>query len=547
MACIAMVADKDPMDVFTGGRQIVCANYAKQLCEHFKELGAELVFFIDGPIKKCKIPHHIENSNQKYLNQQNIFEYIRNEEKPKIFSPSHKMSVYINNFLTTIRSYSKISISFANECDLDIANYATQCKALAVVTCDTDFLIFPGNWQVWISILFNRDQFTIFAWNKMNLLKNLNLRKNHMPIFSTLSGNDFVKYEYVQYLHKSEDKEKPKQKYLAEYILKEFPRGVPLTKDQFNKLAKLVYNYGNNNITLQKAKEIVSCSLNSYNYDKREKPNVEIWLKQYIQSTNSIVPYMILKDFILTINQSWMDMSLTEFKPYSELVIPIVRRQMGILLDHKREKYPERDICFKPSHEEPYQIKKFSPIYYENGTVPNLEDLLRSSNCTSGDCDSENMENTVTEEEKFSLLCWVSSTKNEILATEQLLKFRDSPFLLPMMCGNYLVKEAQITIEEADILLISINEAMNSSMEKLLSLKPPEIVKSRHVWISLVYNRLLEIFRSSLAVCGLYRYSKISYFDGYIFHKMMQKYPILSEDIKQRELERIKNYRIYVS
>lgn len=93
------------------------------------------------------------------------------------------------------RSYGEFYTSADYEADFELARYAKQHNVMAIVSDDTDFLIFDGRHGLWSArdISITRAYRVITTEIDPNDLKNcLSLSSEQLPLFATLSINDIT-------------------------------------------------------------------------------------------------------------------------------------------------------------------------------------------------------------------------------------------------------------------------------------------------------------------------------------------------------------------
>ncbi|CAB0009294.1 unnamed protein product [Nesidiocoris tenuis] len=88
-------------------------------------------------------------------------------------------------------------IRSVGDCDLEIARYACDEKCLAVLASDSDFIIFPGNWQFWALDDLCLDKMTTMAFDKSQFALNLGIDVRHFPILASLLGNDVIERHHL--------------------------------------------------------------------------------------------------------------------------------------------------------------------------------------------------------------------------------------------------------------------------------------------------------------------------------------------------------------
>lgn len=78
------------------------------------------------------------------------------------------------------------------DCDRDIARYATKHSAVAIFSSDTNFMIFDGYWKFWSFHGIDFDAFTVTEFDRCALNRELFLTFEQRPLLATLCGNDFI-------------------------------------------------------------------------------------------------------------------------------------------------------------------------------------------------------------------------------------------------------------------------------------------------------------------------------------------------------------------
>lgn len=145
------IYSKNAVEILYGGRE----ENLKQL-DKFKRLKevAELVFFRDGPVATGKSDTWIQRQNENYKNSLEIIDKVH-------------VGMAIGSIVKTIdhgiptgdghreiikskaKEYGKVITAVSKGCDTEMARYARNNLAFAVISDNSDFLIFEGNWRFW--------------------------------------------------------------------------------------------------------------------------------------------------------------------------------------------------------------------------------------------------------------------------------------------------------------------------------------------------------------------------------------------------------------
>lgn len=180
----------------------------------FKEFicaGAELVFFADGNVQPGKIDLWLHRQDEKFIKSQNIFNLLGQgktlEEMTKYVDVNKEEFASMINSASVgknlLKKYGQLFEPVSNDCDLELANYARDNNAFAVLSNDSDFLIYSGNWRVWNMQKLNYYQLTVVEYDKCALKSYLKLEQHQMPIYATLMGNDCLQFEICKVIIKS--------------------------------------------------------------------------------------------------------------------------------------------------------------------------------------------------------------------------------------------------------------------------------------------------------------------------------------------------------
>jgi hypothetical protein len=196
--------------LFGAGRYSVLSDMYHSIFRRLKAAGARLVFFLDGPHQADKDAVWLERQNVKYDNCCAILDLMKTGiraktlvEKARDLIPA--CHVFLTEFKNICQQYGKMYVSFLNECDLEIVEYAHHVKALAVFTDDSDFLIYPGGFRYWSSKSLNTKMLTTMEYDRQALRKCLMLTEDQLKILATFGGNDIVTYGETQVIFLKND------------------------------------------------------------------------------------------------------------------------------------------------------------------------------------------------------------------------------------------------------------------------------------------------------------------------------------------------------
>jgi hypothetical protein len=193
---------RDHLTGIFGGRYQVFESRYHTLFQRLIGAGAELVFFIDGPLQETKLPEWLRRQNDRYLSCLTILDQIRaGKPAQKIIAGNRnvpQVRLYFVQLKDICMAYGQLHIACYNECDLAVAAFASKHNALAVIADDSDYLMFEGNWRYWSAEQLNLTYLTTMEYDRDALRTYLGLSWLQMQIFASLAGNDRIKLEDVQ-------------------------------------------------------------------------------------------------------------------------------------------------------------------------------------------------------------------------------------------------------------------------------------------------------------------------------------------------------------
>lgn len=306
-------------DAICGGRHQNILQSWEEILKALKSTGSDLVFFSDLNTTSSKMDAWMDSNDQQFLNYVKFYESIK---------PTHHFRDILYHIgeikppnstfydmAALAQKYGEIYYSVRRENDFDLAQYATNNNAVAVISNDTDFLIFEGTWQLWSSDGIVAHSFTVTEFARNRLLQVLNLSRSQMPLFATAKGNDFTKEIFPPNLRSFDD-------------CADFVRTIdPTTID----LKKIFPNHSDSDL------KAIQNSLDAYNIKLEPMPIDDPIEKQLLETKNKMYRfYMALTNHIQGISLPWYDMKESESDiNLSTVLIKWSKRKVGILNVHK--------------------------------------------------------------------------------------------------------------------------------------------------------------------------------------------------------------------
>lgn len=179
-------------------------NDWKMKLELLKSVSCSLVFFKDLKIEDGKIEEKLRRHKQTFKWYKDLYDEIDENKTLKdiITKKEFKgLGAVRMDFRKIAKIYGDFHNAIDHDADWEIAKYASEHNAMAVISEDTDFLIYNGSWRLWsphnIKIT-ESNQIQVTEYTKNAITKALpELSSNQLPLFATLVGNDFTRdYAY---------------------------------------------------------------------------------------------------------------------------------------------------------------------------------------------------------------------------------------------------------------------------------------------------------------------------------------------------------------
>ncbi|XP_065094913.1 uncharacterized protein LOC135715706 [Ochlerotatus camptorhynchus] len=529
MSLYRPVSHADLPGLLCGGRFNQVAHLLEQFFVRIKNLGAELVFFYDGPVQDTKYDTWTQRQDEKYNKIMEIIDSVDRASDLAWMASRFRNSIP-NNTLYPVRQmaskHGELIISIAKECDQELAAYANQVQAIAIISNDTDFMIYKGFWRYWSAKDIHFETLDTMEYNRLALVRNMGLSFKQMRLLATLGGNDVIKYEEVRHFHSKLGSPREKFPRLADFVRQQ---ALPESLHQDKILCSLLNHVFGKAAVNEDLKERFLASLDFYETDYQpqntniiDDPVVDVLLK--LENT---FLFQIWVGRPVNVTAFFVDMRRGEFgEHYPHLVIPLVMRQAGVVLYHRQmlSDSSTRKIMIKMSHDAGHSFQNLPVEFPQHITPPPLLDLL------SRQIDIQ----TSLQDIKRQLFAWIAS---DTLDHRRLQSVPDR-LLAPVATLYYLVEKHILDVFEADVLLQVSHDVVFQTYD-FQAVKYPTMLGKRPFRIAFLYLKIYNHFSKIRTLLG-FDEEPFLFFDGVLFHNRY------AEAVKQAaSLEQIKQWRIY--
>lgn len=302
-----------------------------------KATGCSLVFFSDLGVQAGKVDEWLKRRNAEFNGFTKIYDLIDEEitlEEVQGKSSRYVLTSMFYGMAAVAREYGQFHHSIRRECDLDIAIFARNINALAVISTDTDFLIFDGNWRLWsaqdIHITRRTDQLKTIEFNRNGIARICSLAKHQLPLFATLLGNDFTN-SYIKQLHEYFGPSEYRIENVARYVRK-YGSDNKINQFTIKRISEQVFGYTNDEL-----QQLLRQSLDSYNIDC-SPVQIDDPLEQKLLHTALYPTYSARIYDIHSITISFYDMRGSDIN-FTMILIDWIKRKKGILKQNSNDTF----------------------------------------------------------------------------------------------------------------------------------------------------------------------------------------------------------------
>lgn len=514
----------DLAGVLCGGRYELAYGVFEAFLKRLDELRVRVVFFNDGIFKKRK-DQELWNvrHGKNYEREIEVMEDVDRGVDLQTLVKQHYWKIPCDTLYplkVLAKRYGEFRIAVAGETKKEMVAYANSVNALAIVSNNSDLMIFRGGWRFWSSKDLNFAKLTTREFNRVALRRHLGLDEAQLARFATLaSNNGFIRGEELEAFNRRHSFNPYELQVLAGFVRKPHSN---LLVEAFGPQA-----------TEGDLEERFQKSLDYYGSDtiEQEQPQSDDPMLEFFKDLGKTFLFKTWNGIPCNYAFSFIDLRDDGFgSEFPNLLKKILLREAGILLYHRRNdpEHQTRKLILKPSHEAPYAEQTIDLEFPTHLNPPTLEDLLSPNPETHA-----NLTDT-----KLQLYAWIIS---DTLTHDQLKSV--PPKLMPTLATIYFLVEHQlIELFEADLLLQVAQDIVTKSYN-LQNIQYPKHLDPRAFRLAFLYRGVGQQVLKALNVVGLdswQQYPTYPQFDGVRFHGLYRKWAG-----GERDLRKIEQWRIY--
>lgn len=375
-----MFVQHGQIGVILGGHYDRYNKMLRQFLENMTRSGAKLVFFMPGRKYTDELQFFIPKTEQNYMESLDILDKIEENADLKAYLfEKNRRSVDIRMELSFNHNLKKIVHNFG-DCHVnfdrhnqEIALYIKENAdaVMAIITNDSDFLAFAGDFEFWRANSINYKSMTCNQYSRKRLYDRLGFEHGaiQMQLLSALCGSNFLPaYAIQDFLTglSQANQDNPQQRgkiwNVTAYVKRQ-------TITQFdNKIKFDLKQIGRDVFGDECSTENLDCIENGlacYDLDNFQQPsnrNLSSFLR--FCKTRDVFAYKLATDTIFNVKDiTYMDYRNYNAKSYAELVIPLLMKMCGILFKDNTQRPSYREICMKHAHDEPCKVTEEEIIY----------------------------------------------------------------------------------------------------------------------------------------------------------------------------------------
>lgn len=348
MSLISLLND-NPRDILCGGRHNQMIDTSILFFERLRSIGTKLVFFCEGPVQEEKSTRWMNVQNELYRKRNRFYDAVYEEKSIDYIVDKFncgKITTIKSSLLQVAARYGIVKMVMDQQVDAQIASYANNTNAMAIIANGTNFLIFNGSWKYWSAGDLQLEHATTMEYCRPALCAHLGLMKNQMPLLATLCGNDFLMYNDLhKFLNRFKSDDQWKFEQVAKFILAAFQRPPhEFDKEDYNLIAVRCFG-----VDYKFYLPIIKRCIAFYilRLPRKLPPLLDSLQLQVLHSISDESIYCILADVPQSLNVNCTDLRRTDFYPYIHVALKLMRRQMGILLQYQRNSKVRRRVRAK--------------------------------------------------------------------------------------------------------------------------------------------------------------------------------------------------------
>lgn len=327
----------------------VCGGRHKDVLQSWKEsldtldtLQCKLVFFVDLVTPMWKSEEWMSRQDGHFKRWKELYDFI---ERKKTLNKRALKELKLQSLNATYyemwkeaKKYGDFHYSVKNDNDFMIAKYANENDVFAIISNDSDFSIYNGNWKLWSDVDITQEKARQF--DKERLWSLLGLESYKRPLFATLAGNDHTKNNHFlkAFVEELRLTSRIERRYdverIADYVRDLYFNPNHFAFDMGRVVQEAFGSYSENNL------ELIEESINSYNINRRLVTNKDRFGKKLFELDHHVyLSYLSLTYPVVGVSMAFYDMGGRRGSDsLSQLIVEWTARKIGVLMQKKHLK-----------------------------------------------------------------------------------------------------------------------------------------------------------------------------------------------------------------
>lgn len=272
------------------------------------------------------------------------------------------------NALRLAKQYGEVRINYVRH-NQAIAKYmaSNEKDVLAVLSNDSDFLSFEGDFQFWKALGLKIKEMATIRFNRSALMSALQLNYKQIQLLASLTFGSFLQYNVMKKFYFQTRATGVTQSRFLHLV--QYTRNQPVDYSQkdphkmFNMRQICARIFGRNYTQFEM--NAITNGFVELNLDF-ELPVSQMDMEPLIKlmKENNSFMYRLATDKVFLIKDiHFIDFREHQPKSYTELIMPLVRKMLGILYGNKKVKPKGRLVCMKHAHDEPFKVTEEIIVY----------------------------------------------------------------------------------------------------------------------------------------------------------------------------------------
>lgn len=377
-----IVVQRDEIGMILGGRFDLYNQIIKRFLDSLVKANAQLVLFQAGYKANDDLPLYIPKHERNYADRLEVLDEIEKGSNLKAYLDAKHKLVRLNdtkrvssafewNMSRLVRTFGEMHVTFVRH-NQEIAQYAQEHadEVLAIITNDTSFLAFEGEYQYWHSNRIDLREMAGIRLNRQKLLEILDINVQQLQLIGALSGEMFLPYTQLGDFLAKLSADLPESVRGKIFVLQTYVKRQPAIEiKERNKvpfklepIASDVFGKDYSQMELNAIYNGLMLFQTNFRVDAEKHPNSFV---NFCKIHCPFMYFLITNEVYVVKDIEYLDYRNVKSKNYAQLIVPMLMKLCGILFKDDSPRRPTRKICMKYAHDEPAKVVNENIIYPE--------------------------------------------------------------------------------------------------------------------------------------------------------------------------------------